>query len=320
MDARAYTGRARSYMPLDPTGRGAVAGRMHFGVVMFPTDYAMRVDDLARAVEARGFESLWFPEHTHIPVSRRSPWPGGPTLPKEYWHTHDLFVALAMATAVTTTLKVGSGICLLVERDPITTAKEVASLDFLSRGRVLFGIGGGWNAEEMEDHGTDFKQRWRVLRERVLAMKRIWTEDEAAFEGDFVRFEPLWSWPKPVQKPHPPILLGGHGPRALARVVDYCDGWLPISVRAGDLEAGMAARRWTRRGWRASGTSASRARSSRSPRRRPTRCCPSSTALPGSRASSLSGAMDPRLAGRRALVTGSSAGIDVDGGSVESIV
>src|SRR5438552_2201264 len=217
MDARAYTGRTRAYMPLDPTGRGAVAGRMHFGVVMFPTDYAMRVDDLARAVEARGFESLWFPEHTHIPVSRRSPWPGGPTLPKEYWHTHELFVALATAAAVTTTLKVGSGICLLVERDPITTAKEVASLDFLSRGRVLFGVGGGWNAEEMEDHGTDFKQRWRVLRERVLAMKRIWTEDEAAFEGDFVRFEPLWSWPKPVQKPHPPILLGGHGPRAQAR-------------------------------------------------------------------------------------------------------
>src|SRR5438132_915816 len=236
----AYTGRARSYMPLDPTGRGAVAEPMHFGVVMFPTDYAMRVDDLARAVEARGFESLWFPEHTHIPVSRRSPWPGGPTLPKEYWHTHDLVVALATAAAVTTTLKVGSGICLLVERDPITTAKEVASLDFLSRGRVLFGIGGGWNAEEMEDHGTDFKQRWRVLRERVLAMKRIWSEDEASFEGAFVRFEPLWSWPKPVQKPHPPILLGGHGPRALARVVDYCDGWLPISVRAGDLEAGMA--------------------------------------------------------------------------------
>src|SRR3989442_1091426 len=211
MPARAYTGRARSYMPLDPTRRAAVAGRMHFGVVMFPTDYAMRVDDLARAVEARGFESLWFPEHTHIPVSRRSPWPGGPTLPKEYWHTHDLFVALATAAAVTTSLKVGSGICLLVERDPITTAKEVASLDFLSRGRVLFGIGGGWNAEEMEDHGTDFKQRWRVLRERVLAMKRIWTEDEASFEGDFVRFPPLWSWPKPVQKPHPPILLRGPG-------------------------------------------------------------------------------------------------------------
>ncbi len=213
---------------------------MHFGVLMFPTDYAIPVDELARAAEARGFESLWFPEHTHIPVSRRSPWPGGPTLPKEYWHTHDLFVALATAAAVTTRLKVGSGICLLVERDPIITAKEIASIDVLSRGRILFGIGGGWNAEEMEDHGTDFKQRWRVLRERVLAMKRIWTEDEASFTGDFVRFEPLWSWPKPVQKPHPPILLGGHGAHALKRVVDYCDGWLPISVRAGDLAAGMA--------------------------------------------------------------------------------
>jgi probable F420-dependent oxidoreductase len=212
---------------------------MHVGVLMFPTDYSIRVDDLARAAEERGFESLWFPEHTHIPVSRRSPWPGGPTLPKEYWHTHDLFVALATAAAVTTRLKVGSGICLLVERDPIITAKEVASLDVLSRGRVLFGIGGGWNAEEMEDHGTDFRSRWKLLRERVLAMKRIWTEDEASFEGELVRFPPLWSWPKPVQRPHPPILLGGHGPRALKRVVDYCDGWLPISVRAGDLEAGL---------------------------------------------------------------------------------
>jgi len=210
---------------------------MDFGVAMFPTDYAIRVDELARVVEARGFESIWFPEHTHIPTSRLSPWPGGPVLPKEYWHTHDLFVALATAAAVTTRLRVGSGICLLVERDPITTAKEVASLDALSGGRALFGIGGGWNAEEMEDHGTDFRQRWRVLRERVLAMKKIWTEDEPSFEGEFVRFGPLWSWPKPVQRPHPPVLLGGHGPRALARVVDYCDGWLPISVRAGDIAA-----------------------------------------------------------------------------------
>jgi probable F420-dependent oxidoreductase len=212
---------------------------MHLGVAMFPTDYAVRPDDLARAVEQRGYESLWFPEHTHIPASRRSAWPGGPTLPKEYWHTHDLFVALAAAAAVTTRLKVGSGICLLVERDPIVTAKEVASVDFLSGGRLLFGIGGGWNAEEMEDHGTEFRSRWKVLRERVLAMKKIWTEDEASFEGEFVRFPPLWSWPKPAQKPHPPVLLGGHGPRALRRVVDYCDGWMPISVRGGDLPAGM---------------------------------------------------------------------------------
>jgi probable F420-dependent oxidoreductase len=213
---------------------------MHLGVLMFPTDYAIRPDDLARAVEERGFESLWFPEHTHIPTSRRSPWPGGPNLPKEYWHTHDLFVALAAAAAVTTRLKIGSGICLLVERDPITTAKEVATIDFLSRGRFMFGIGGGWNAEEMEDHGTEFSTRWKLLRERVEAMKRIWTEDEPSYEGELVRFLPLWSWPKPVQKPHPPVLLGGHGPRALRRVVEYCDGWLPISVRAGDLGAGIA--------------------------------------------------------------------------------
>jgi probable F420-dependent oxidoreductase len=213
---------------------------MHCGVCMFPTDYAIRVDDLARAAEERGFESLWLPEHTHIPTSRRSPWPGGPELPKEYWHTHDLFVSLATAAAVTTRLKVASGICLLVERDPITTAKEVASLDHLSRGRVLFGIGGGWNAEEMENHGTHFRTRWRLLRERVLAMKEIWTRDEPSFAGEFVRFEPLWSWPKPVQRPHPPVLLGGHGPKALERVVDYCDGWLPIGARAGNVTAGIA--------------------------------------------------------------------------------
>jgi probable F420-dependent oxidoreductase len=212
---------------------------MDFGVTMFATDYAMPVGDLARAAEERGFESLWLPEHTHIPTSRRSPWPGGPELPKEYWHTHDPFVALAVAAAVTTRLKLGTGICLLVERDPITTAKEVASLDFLSGGRFLFGIGGGWNAEEMEDHGTSFKTRWKLLRERVLAMKKIWTEDEASFEGELVRFPPLWSWPKPAQRPHPPVLLGGHGPKALARVVDYADGWLPIGVRAGDLGAGI---------------------------------------------------------------------------------
>jgi probable F420-dependent oxidoreductase len=203
----------------------------------------MRVDELARAAEERGFESLWLPEHTHIPTSRRSPWPGGPVLPREYSHTHDLFVALATAAAVTSRLRVAAGICLVVERDPITTAKEVASLDVLSNGRVLFGIGGGWNAEEMENHGTDFGTRWKLLRERVLAMKRIWTEDEPSFDGEFVRFGPLWSWPKPVQKPYPPILLGGHGPKALARVADYCDGWLPIGVRAGDLAAEIAALR-----------------------------------------------------------------------------
>ena len=212
---------------------------MDFGVTMFPTDYAIRVDDLARASEERGFESLWFPEHTHIPTSRLSPWPGGPALPKEYWHTVDLFVAMATAAAVTKTLKVATGICLLVERDPITTAKEVASIDHLSGGRVIFGIGGGWNAEEMGNHGTPFKERWKILRERVLAMKKIWSEDEASFDGSYVHFDPIWSWPKPVQKPHPPVVLGAHGPLAVKRVVDYCDGWIPIGVRVGDLKASL---------------------------------------------------------------------------------
>src|SRR5262249_14031541 len=163
---------------------------MHYGLMMFAADYAIRVDELAREAEARGFESLCLPEHTHIPASRRSPWPGGAELPKEYWHTLDLFVALTAAAAATTTLKVVTGICLLVERDPITTAKEVASLDLLSNGRVIFGIGGGWNAEEMENHGTTFATRWKLLRERVEAMKKIWTEDAAEYHGEMVDFDP----------------------------------------------------------------------------------------------------------------------------------
>ncbi len=213
---------------------------MKIGVSMFAADYAIRVDELARAAEERGFESLFLPEHTHIPRSRRSPWPGGPNLPKEYWHTLDPFVALAGAATVTTRLRLATGICLVVERDPITLAKEVASLDLLSNGRFVFGIGGGWNAEEMENHGTTFKQRWRLLRERVLAMKEIWTKDEAEFHGEFVNFDPIWAYPKPVQKPHPPILLGVNTPSARQRVVDFCDGWLPIAARAGDLAAGIA--------------------------------------------------------------------------------
>lgn len=208
---------------------------MQCGIMMFPAHYAIRPDELAREAEGRGFESIWFPEHTHIPASRRSPWPGGPELPKEYWHTHDLFVALSMAAAVTKRIKLGTGICLLIERDPIITAKEVATLDFLSHGRVLFGIGGGWNAEEMENHGTNFKSRWKLLRERVEAMKKIWTEEEASYQGELVRFDPIWSFPKPVQKPHPPIFLGGHTSKTLDRVVQYCDGWMPIGARAGDV-------------------------------------------------------------------------------------
>jgi probable F420-dependent oxidoreductase len=212
---------------------------MKYGVLMFQTDYAIRPDELAVAAEERGFESLFFPEHTHIPASRRTPWPGGSELPKEYWHTHDLFVALATAGAVTKTIKLGSGICLVIERDPITTAKEVASVDFLSNGRMLFGIGGGWNAEEMANHGTDFKTRWRLLRERVVAMKEIWTKDEAQFHGEFVDFDPIWSFPKPVQKPHPPILMGGGTPRARQRVVDFCNGWMPIGIDTDGIIAGM---------------------------------------------------------------------------------
>ncbi len=212
---------------------------MKFGVLMFATDYAIRPDELAVAAEERGFESIFFPEHTHIPASRRTPWPGGADLPKEYWHTHDLFVALAAAAAVTKTIRIGSGICLVIERDPITLAKEVASVDFLSDGRLLFGIGGGWNAEEMENHGTTFKTRWKLLRERILAMKEIWTKEEAAYHGELVDFDPIWSFPKPVQKPHPPILMGGDTPRARQRVVDFCDGWMPIGTRAGNILDGM---------------------------------------------------------------------------------
>jgi probable F420-dependent oxidoreductase len=201
---------------------------MLIGAGMFATDYAIRPDELARELEQRGFESLWLPEHTHIPVSRRSPYPAGGDLPKEYWHTHDLFIALTAAALATKKLKVAAGICLIIERDPIVTAKEIASLDMLSGGRLIFGIGGGWNAEEMENHGTNFKKRWRILRERILAMKEIWTKEEAEFHGEFVNFDKIWSYPKPVQKPHPPILMGGNAPTTFDRVVEFCDGWMPL--------------------------------------------------------------------------------------------
>jgi len=212
---------------------------MHYGVCIFPTDYSIRIDELARAAEERGFESLFVTEHTHIPVSRRTPFPGGTELPREYSHTLDPFVALAAAAAVTRTLKVGTGICLIVEHDPITTAKQVASLDFFSGGRFLFGIGGGWNAEEMENHGTAFKTRFRLLRERVLAMKEIWTKEAAEFHGEYVNFDPIWSWPKPAQTPHPPVLLGGESGHTLQRVVDFCDGWFPRGRAAEAILPGL---------------------------------------------------------------------------------
>ncbi len=199
-----------------------------FGAMMFPTDYAIQPIELARAVEERGLDSLYFPEHTHIPTSRRSPWPGGGDLPQEYWHTHDPFVALGAAAAATKRIKLGTGVCLVIERDPIVLAKECASLDLISGGRLVLGIGGGWNAEEMEDHGTDFRKRWALLRERILAMRAIWTKDPAEFHGEFVNFPPMLAFPKPVQQGGPPVLLGSEAKRCFERVVDYCDGWMPI--------------------------------------------------------------------------------------------
>jgi probable F420-dependent oxidoreductase len=200
---------------------------MRVGVFYFPTDYGIEIGELARALEERGFESLFVCEHTHIPVSRRSPFPGGGELPKRYAHTHDPFVALSFAAATTRKLLLGTGICLVTQRDPIVTAKSVASLDQLSGGRFVFGIGAGWNVEEMEDHGTRYDTRFKVLRERVLAMKALWTEEEASFHGEIVNFDPVWSYPKPAQRPHPPILLGGETDHTLKRVVAFCDGWFP---------------------------------------------------------------------------------------------
>ncbi len=213
-----------------------------FGVGIFPTDYSIQPVELARAIEERGLDSLLVTEHTHIPTSRKSPWPGGGELPKEYWHTHDPFVALAAAAAVTERIRLGTGICLVVERDPIQLAKEVASLDTVSNGRFVFGVGAGWNAEEMENHGASFSRRWAIVREKVLAMKTIWAEDEPEFHGEFVDFDPIWSWPKPVQPGGPPIWLGAQSKWAYDRVAEYCDGWMPIGIMGG-LEEGMAALR-----------------------------------------------------------------------------
>ena len=200
---------------------------MEIGVFIFATDYSIRIDDLAMAVEARGFESLFIPEHTHIPANRISPWPGGGDLPREYWHTVDPFPALAAAAAVTKRIRLGTGICLLTERDPILTAKEAATVDLISDGRFELAIGAGWNAEEMENHGTEFKQRFQVMSERARAIQKIWTEEEPSFQGEFVNFGPIWSYPKPVQKPHVPILIGGESKHTLRRVVEYASGWFP---------------------------------------------------------------------------------------------
>jgi len=191
---------------------------------------------LARFVEERGHESLFFAEHTHIPANRASPYAGGGELPRKYAHTYDLFVALTAAAVATTSLRVGSGVCLVIERDPIITAKEVASVDHLSGGRFEFGVGAGWNREEMANHGTDPRRRMAILAERVEAMKQIWTQDEASYAGEHVAFDRIWSWPKPAQRPHPPILVGGNGPTVLDRVLAFGDAWFPSYARGGVLE------------------------------------------------------------------------------------
>ena len=200
---------------------------MDFGIGYFPTHDAVGPGEIARLAEERGHESLFFAEHTHIPASRDSEYPGGGALPRKYIHTYDLFVALTAAAAATSRLRIGSGICLVIERDPITTAKEVASIDHLSGGRLEFGVGAGWNREEMANHGTDPRTRMRLFKERIEAMKAIWTEDEASYHGEFVSFDRIWSWPKPAQRPHPPVLVGGLGPTVEDRVLAVGDDWFP---------------------------------------------------------------------------------------------
>ena len=209
---------------------------MKYGLCIFPTDYAMQPADLARALEERGFESIWVAEHTHIPCSRQTPWPGGADLPKMYYDVYAPLIALAAMATATTSLKIGTGVQLVAQHDPLVLAKEIATLDRISDGRVLFGVGGGWNREELANHyDFPFDRRWKVMRERIEAMKTVWTEDEAAYHGEFVDFDPVFSWPKPVQKPYPPIHVGGAAPWGIRRALRYGDGWIPLAGR-GDSE------------------------------------------------------------------------------------
>src|SRR6188472_1359634 len=204
---------------------------MKIGVAMFFTDYSMTPQELGVAAEERGFDSVWSPEHSHIPLSRESAFPSGGELPKKYYDAMDPFVALMAAAAVTKTIKVGTGVCLVAQRDPIQTAKQVASIDQLSNGRFLFGIGNGWNKDEMRTHGTAFETRHKLARERVEAMKVIWAKSKPEYHGELVNFDPMMTWPKPVQKPHPPILVGGAFPHAARRAIRYGDGWMPQASR-----------------------------------------------------------------------------------------
>src|SRR5690348_10990077 len=204
---------------------------MHFGGAMFFTDYSMSAPELARALEERGFESVWAPEHSHIPLSRKTPFPGGGDLPKQYYDAMDPFVVLAAAAQVTRTIKLGTGVALIQQRDAIQTAKLVASIDQVSGGRFLFGVGGGWNQDEMEDHGTVFRTRFKKMREQIEAMKAIWTEAKPEYHGELVDFPPMMTSPKPLQKPHPPVIIGGVFPHAARRALRYGDGWIPHSRR-----------------------------------------------------------------------------------------
>src|SRR5665213_3340273 len=205
---------------------------LNFGTSMFFTDYSMSPGELGQALEERGFESVWAPEHSHIPLSRKTPFPGAGDLPKKYYDAMDPFVTLTVAAMATKKLKIGTGICLVAQRDPIQTAKLVASIDQVSGGRFLFGIGNGWNQDEMENHGTVFASRHKLARERVEAMKAIWTQSKAEYHGEFVNFDPMMTWPKPVQKPHPPILVGGAFPYGARRALSYGNGWMPHRARS----------------------------------------------------------------------------------------
>jgi probable F420-dependent oxidoreductase len=218
---------------------------MHFGIAVFPTLTTPSPAVLARLAEEHGCESLFVAEHSHIPLSRETPYPGGGALPPEYGTSLDPFIALTAAAAATERLRVATGICLVIQRDPLITAKEVASLDVISGGRVIFGVGAGWNREEMANHGTDPRTRMALMRERVEAMKAIWTQDAASYHGEHVSFDAILSTPKPVQKPHPPILVGGAGPTVLDRVLAFGDGWFPPAYDD-DLVLAAAQELWAR--------------------------------------------------------------------------
>jgi probable F420-dependent oxidoreductase len=255
---------------------------MRIGGAMFFTDYSMSPTELARALEERGFDSLWVPEHSHIPLTRKSPFPSGGDLPKKYYDVMDPFVVLGAAAAVTKTLLLGTGICLIAQRDPIQTAKQVASIDQVSGGRFLFGIGNGWNEDEMANHGTAFASRHKLARERIEAMKAIWTESKAEYHGEFVNFEPMMAWPKPVQKPHPPIIVGGAFPYGARRALRYGMAGCPTAHAPSTRTCKLCCRNSAR--WRSKRAAIPRRYRSRSGAPKRTSTCSSATATTASHA------------------------------------